>query len=308
MPVFAGCKPRPHRLPGLIFGGLLLLSMLACSSFGFVDSDSSNVELENTVAAMRATLEALNTQPTQTAIPPAPQIVVITATPTNTPMPTLAPEVTSTPAPIPTATATEIPPAAPQGRTIVIVVTPTSPATATPYPYAPINTGPRNDTAVGQEQEILLHWSWNGLLEPGEFYEVKLRPEAQPRSAYIAQELGLAHDFKATVGPGRYEWTVQIVKGYFINNSGHPDDWVFEAFRSPESAPRIIIVVDDGHGNNDDNDDDDDDDRNNPPSFSQADPPEPRIPYGLAVGGIAFVAFATITRYTTHKNETVIRR
>lgn len=306
MPVIAEFKLRPYRLLGLIFGGLLLLSMLACSSFGLVDSDSSNLELASTVAAMRATLEALNTQPTQPAVPPAPQIVVITATPTNTPIPTLTPEATSTPVPIPTATATEAPPAAPQGRTIVIVVTPTSPATATPYPYAPINTGPRNDTVVGQGQEILLYWSWNGLLGPGEFYEVKLRPEAQPRSAYIAQELGLAHDFKATVGPGRYEWTVQIVKGYFINNSGQPNDWVFEGFRSPESAPRIIIVVDDGHRNNDD--DDDDDDRNNPPSFSQADPPEPRIPYGLAVGGIAFVAFAAVTRYTAHKNETVIRR
>jgi hypothetical protein len=271
--------------------------MLACSSFGFVDSDSSNVELESTVAAMRATLEALNTEPTPTVIPPAPQIVVITATPSNTPMPTLTPETTSTPVPIPTSTATEVPAVAPQGRTIVILVTPTSPATVTPYPYAPVNTGPRNDTAVGQDQEILLQWSWNGLLGPGEYYEVKLRPEVQPRSAYIAQELGLGHDFKAIVGPGRYEWTVQIVKGYFINNSGHPDDWVFEGFRSPESEPRIIIVVDD-HRNNDD----DDDDRDSPTSFSQMDPPDPRIPYGLAIGGMAFLAFAVFTRYTSHQS------
>ena len=42
------------------------------------------------------------------------------------------------------------------------------------------------------------------------------------------------------------------MQGYYKNDSGHPDDRVFESFTSPESEPRLIIVAERG-------DDDDDD-------------------------------------------------
>lgn len=181
---------------------------------------------------------------------------------------------------------------------IVIVVTPTETPLPASYPEAPIITGPREGTVVGQGQDVLLNWSWNGLLGPNEYFEVKLRPDAQSRSVYIAQELGEAHDLSnANLGPGRYQWTVQVVQGYFINNSGHPDDWVFEAFRSPESEPRLIII--DSHDNNDD--DDDDDGSASPPSSSQAEAPHPHLPYGLTLGGMAFAAFALAIRFSQHQ-------
>jgi hypothetical protein len=279
----------------LITGGLLLFSTLACGSFNLLDSITTTTEnsTDGTVIAMQATIAALQTQQAQ----PTAQIVYITPTPlppTPTPLaPTASPTpVPPSPTPIPpSATPTPVPQNAnTQQRTIVIIVTPTSPPTPTPYPEAPIIISPREGEVVAKDRETLLHWGWNGiLLQPDEYYEVKIRPDGSSRSAYIAQERGLSHNFITRLGGGRYYWTVQIVKGYWINNSGHPDDWTFEGFRSPESEPRLIIVADD-HNNKHD--------RNRSPhsQSSYAVPPSPQLPYGIAFSSIAFVAFVGYTR------------
>jgi hypothetical protein len=281
--------------------GALLLTTIACNTIGFLESATPIANtFEGTVTAMKATLEALEGAQTQPTPQPSPQIIVVTATPTDTPppSPTPLPTITPTPTPIPPLPTATL---APQGRTIVIVVTPTSPPTATPYPDAPVNTAPREGYVVAQRRNILLQWSWNGLLGPNEYFEVKLRPDGLTRSAYIAQERGEVHDFEARLGGGRYLWTVQVVQGYFINNSGHPDDWVFEAFRSPESEPRMLIIDevddDDDYDRRHHHDDDDDNDGSeHPPSILQADPPTPNISYGLSLGGLAFVALALAGR------------
>jgi hypothetical protein len=239
----------------IVMGTILLIPTVACSSVSWLPTTSTgNESLESTVALIQATLEALETQQAQPAIEPTPEVIVVTATPLVAPTfsPTPVPTSTQSPSPTPTATDTS----SPQNRTIVIVVTPTSPPTATPYPEAPIISAPRDQTIVAKDHEILLQWSWNGLLTgPSEYFEIKIRPDGQTRSVYLAQERGQAHDFQARLGGGRYLWTVQVVQGYFINNSGHPDDWVLESFRSPESEPRMIII----HEDRDDDDDDDDD-------------------------------------------------
>lgn len=295
-----------NRLFFWVAGGLLPATLLACSSIGLVDPAAENAAIQSTVAAMNATLEALKIQQTQPP-PPSPQIIVVTATPTDTPP--ASPTPISTPTPLPTATpvpATSTPaPVAAQagapGRTIVIIVTPTSPPTPTPYPEAPIIISPREGAIVAKNQETLLHWSWNGvLLQPDEYYEVKLRPDGQSRSVYIAQERGLSHELKPNLAGGRYYWTVQIAQGYWLNNSGHPDDWRFIRFRSPESEPRLIIIDDSRH-RNDDNDDDDDD--GGPASISQAEPPHPQIAYGLTIGGAMFAGFAAFSRLTHKKRK-----
>jgi len=290
------------RLYVAIAGVLLIVPLLACNSIGFIDTSASQAGLEGTVAAMNATLAAVETQQAQTPTATStPNVIVVTATATDTPIASPTPTATATP--LPTSTPVPLPPAthtpAPQGKTIVVLVTPTAPSTPTPYPNAPIIISAREGAVVAQGDEILLHWSWNGVLTgPNDYFEVKLRPDGQSRSAYIAQEQGLAHNFKARhLGEGRYQWTVQIVQGYFKNNSGHPDDWVFERFRSPESEPRLIIVVDDGRFDDDDDNHDNDDDDDGPASISQAEPPAPGIPYGLAAGGLVFVAFAALARF-----------
>lgn len=240
--------------------GLLLVFSAACNTAGLFNATETTdnmAALESTVAAMNATFEAISARQAQATLQ-TPNVIIVTATSTNTPISSPTPVPTPTPlptaTPIPTATpvvSTDTP--APQGKTIAIIVTPTLPSTATPYPEAPIISAPREGTIVAHGEEILLSWSWNGLLlEPDEYFEIKLRPDQQSRSAYIAQERGLAHQFKANLGGGRYLWTVQIVQGYWLNDSGHPDDWVLQSIRSAESAPRLIIVDDSDHDNDDD--------------------------------------------------------
>ena len=288
---------RQSRLVMIGIGIILLIPLLACGSSDLLGSIAPSDSTDGTVVVMQATIDALQTQQAQPTPQPEVQIIYFTSTPlpaTATPLP---PPPTVTPVPPttipPTATATPIP--APQevttqSRTIVIIVTPTSPPTPTPYPEAPIIISPEEGTVVAKDREILMHWGWNGLLEePDEYYEVKIRPDGSSRSVYIAQERGLSHNFVARLGGGRYYWTVQIVKGHWINNSGHPDDWVFEGFRSPESEPRLIVVADNHNNHRDRN--------RSPHSQSHAVPPGQNLPYGIAFGGIAFAAFVGLTRF-----------
>lgn len=253
-------------IPLWLAGGLLL----ACAGINLSGwQPAARPDLSATVAAMQATLTTLE----DIDRPAGPQIIVITPPPPHTP----------TPSPPPLPTSTSLPPAATPDRTIVIIVTPTP--TAGPqtnmYAAAPIITAPRAGTVVEEGRQILLFWGWNGLLGPGEYFDVKIRPDGRSRAAYVAWEQATAHDLTATLPPGRYFWTVQVVKGYYQNNSGQPEDRVLEAYLSPESEPRLLIVAQRNNHR-----------RDNPRSVSQADPPGPLAPYGLAAGSAVFVLFA----------------
>lgn len=281
-------------LPALI--SALSTMTLGCNAVGLLAASPSpdappaiTPATEATLAAMNATVAAINAQQTQPTA--TPQIIVVTATPSPTlpSSPTPSPTLTPLPPPTETPPPPAAQPAAAQSRTIVIIVTPTSPPTATPYPEAPIIVAPSEGQVVAAGGNELLHWSWNGLLGSDEFFEVKLRPDGSPRSAYIAQERGTAHDLRANLGSGRYLWTVQVVRGSFINDSGHPDDWQFEAFRSPESEPRLIIIDQPSHHDNDDHH------RHSPPSPSHAEAPPANMPIGLLLGGLAFAVFTAGT-------------
>lgn len=286
---------KSHKLIAGFIGILLIITILACNTFNIADPLTLNTS--GTITAMQGTIDALQTQQAQPTPSPIVEIIYFTPTPlpaTPTPVPPFPTPTPIPPTPIPPSpTPTPVPPtpqqdAAAQNRTIIIVVTPTSPPTPTPYPETPIIISPHEGAVVAKDREILLHWGWNGLLlEPDEYYEVKVRPDGNPRSAYIAQERGLSHNFVARLGGGRYYWTVQIVKGHWLNTSGHPDDWVFEGFRSPESEPRLIIVNDSHHHNR----------NKSPHSQSHAEPPGKNLPYGLAFGSIAFAAFAGLTHF-----------
>ncbi len=291
-----------HRLLLLLTSSLLLSLTLACGNFEFLSRPITDVTSNSTITALQATIAAMQTQQAQpplqstitisypTATPPLLEAVsstmvspTWTASPLTTPSSTPIPVLPTTTAVPPSPSATPFPPeSTTQGRTIVIIVTPTSVPTLTSYPEAPVIISPNEGAIVAQKHEILLHWGWNGLLQNSdEYFEVKIRPDGDPRSVYIAQERGLAHNLIARLGGGRYYWTVQIVKGHWVNDSGHPDDWAFEGFRSPESEPRLLVVHD----------------NSSPRSQSQAAPPHPKLPFGIAFGTIAFALFMLVTRF-----------
>ena len=282
-----------HKLFFVGITASLTFLMTACGTVVRLDNPAATqIALQSTIEAIQGTVVALETKPDSGAnLPggePRPQIVVVTATGAGeTPeqeavVDTVAaptPTATKTLTPVPTATHTASPTIAPPADPVIIVVTAT-PASVGPrfvYDQVPLLTEPRTGAVVEENRQILLRWSWNDLLGPNEYFDVKIRPEGQGRSAYVAWERAEAHDFRANLRPGRYLWSVQVIRGTYRNDSGEPEDRLFEAFVSPESASRVLIV--------------DEKPRDNPRSISQAEPPAPDLPYGLLAGIVIFGAF-----------------
>ena len=245
----------------LIAGLIISISTLACGAVGVYDPEATQTAMESTVTAMQATISALEAGVSQ---PATPQIIVVTATPTaglsqvsesSTAIPasSLGQTINFTPTSTPTPLTIS-----PQDQVVTVVATFTPTATPKSHPDAPIILDPRAGTVIEEGREILLHWSWNGILGPNEHFDIKIRPDGQDRSAYVAWEEGLGHDFQANLSPGRYFWSVQIVQGYYENGVKAPENRVFEAFLSPESEPRLIIVAE--------KDDDDDDEPTRTPT------------------------------------------
>ena len=294
----------------LIIGGLLLLLVSGCTGIGIYEPQATQVAFEGTVSALQSTIVAMQTvtsadvaSATET---PSPQVIVVTATETTSATPPLlSPTATASPTSrlASSATPTRIKQSS-QGETIIVVeatatqgstVTSTSKAelaiveaTATLPPtreiseIMPLTIEPEAGTVVEQGRNILLAWSWEGTLKADEHFDIKIRPDGQTSSAYVAWAEEMSLDWQADLVPGRYYWSVQVIRGTYKNGSRKPEDRMFEAFLGPESEPQLIIV---GEKPED-----------NPRSISQADPPSPSLPFGLAAGSVAFLAFAGVTR------------
>ena len=254
--------------------------------------------LQETVSALQGTITALQTSSvdqTQANSEPSPQMMVVTATATPKPSPTsrpAEPTVTDTggSTPTPTRTATNNFSGSSQRETIQLVATPTPLATLTPpltatqaagY-AAPILEEPGDGAVVDQGRNVLLRWSWPGTLGSNERFDIKIRPDGQTASAYVTWTEDDALDWEADLVPGRYYWSVQVIRGYYENDSGQPEDRILEAFLGPESELRLIIVKEKPAAT--------------PRSVSQADPTSPSLFYGLWLGSVAFVVFAGFTR------------
>lgn len=237
-----------HKLAGLALALVLPLLTIACGSVGVYDPEATQQAMQGTVTALQGTIIALEGRLDRQQVEA--QVIAVTATPIPKAVPARASQSSGnaalsleqtldlTPTPTPTPFTVQ-----PQDQTIILVATLTPTPTPEQYTAAPIIIEPRAGTIVEEQQELLLRWSWNGLLKTGEYFDIKIRPDGQTRSAYVAWEQGTAHDLVANLAPGRYYWSVQIAKGYYQNNSGEPEDRVFETFLSPESEPRLIIIA-----------------------------------------------------------------
>ncbi|HEX9923530.1 MAG TPA: hypothetical protein VGD99_12810 [Anaerolineae bacterium] len=235
-----------HKLAGLALGLVMLLLTVACGSVGVYDPEATQQAMQGTVTALQGTISALesrlNQQQVEVQVVPATATSIPKAVPARASQPSdnaalsLGQTLDLTPTPTPFTIQ-------PEDQTVILVATLTPTPTPQRYTAAPIIIEPRPGTIVEEQREILLRWSWNGLLKTDEYFDIKIRPDGQTRSAYVAWEQGTAHDLVANLAPGRYYWSVQIAKGYYQNNSGDPEDRVFETFLSPESEPRLLIVA-----------------------------------------------------------------
>lgn len=236
-----------RKLYFLMIGLIMVLPTLACGAVGVYEPEATQVAIEGTVTALQATITALekNIGPAQSN-PTEIQVVTATSTPTSPPPAGSSTvilassleqtiQLTSTPTPTPITITS-------QDRVVTLVATFTPSPTPEQHADAPIIIAPQPGTIVEEEREILLQWSWNGILKTDEYFDIKIKQDGQDRSVYVRWERGQGHNFRANLPPGRYFWTVQVLKGSYKNNSSEPEDRIFEGFTSPESEAHLIIV------------------------------------------------------------------
>jgi hypothetical protein len=280
--------------------GLWLVATTGCLGAGLYRPEATEAALQATVSALQGTIIALEqTTSAQVHLEESASSQPIVATATASPT---RPAATSTLMPArlrPTASATQRPTAtkrsgASQGETVALTASPTTtpiptasptpPPTPTPLDLSapPLLLEPGDGTIIEQSRNILLRWSWSGRLEPNQYFDIKIRPDGQTASAYVAWAADERFDWQADLPPGRYYWSVQVIQGYYQNDSGRPEDRVFEKFLGPESETRLMVIHERPPAT--------------PRSVSQADPPGPGLPYGLLIGSLAFIAFAGWSR------------
>lgn len=192
--------------------------------------------------ALTAAVVAASPTPgaTATAIP-APTTIAPTLTPS--PRPTDRPTATRTPSPEPTATkaptATPLPSetAAPTPRPVEPSDTPEPTATETPWILyaAPVLLEPDNYASLAQAggSEYSLSWTWDGVLRPGEWFDVRVWAPGMPHYGIAwTREPVFRFDLCLLVS-GTYHWSIAVVRG---------EEGVWLGDLSLEATPRLFYI------------------------------------------------------------------
>ena len=103
---------------------------------------------------------------------------------------------------------------------------------------APVLYGPEDAIALPVDGEIMLTWLWTRLLEPDEFFEVRIAPPGRP-----LQHVTLTRESRYDAGEwlsvgdaGDYRWTVRVIK--------QGEEGRIEQRVSIEAEPQIIALTD----------------------------------------------------------------
>ena len=200
-----------------------------------------------------ATMVATAASPAETATSTATRIAA-TPSPTPSPQPTSRDTATRTPSPeaaatgaptaavtdAPTATAPPADTAVPQNETVADPTgTPTAQPTETPtagilYP-APVLVDPAESSFLSQSggSDYSLRWTWDGTLQPGEWFDVRVWTPGQPHHG-IAWTKVPVFDFDiCELVSGTYDWSIAIVRG---------EDGTWLGDLSPEAPPRQFAI------------------------------------------------------------------
>ncbi len=232
-------------------------AMVSQATAPATDAIASTVATVTTVAtAASPTATAAGTTGSETAGRAAADGVATAATPTKvaptpSPPPTDRATATRTAAPEPTATdvptATPLPSdtAVPQSGTVVparqaeptITITALPTETPTPsiiYP-APSLVQPQQNAFLSQAggSDYFLRWSWDGTLQPGEWFDVRIWKPGAPHHGIAWTKLPIFHFDICELVSGTYYWSIAVVRG---------EDSVWLGDASPEATPRQFAV------------------------------------------------------------------
>jgi hypothetical protein len=191
-------------------------------------SAAGSATTATTVATEVATTTATNAAPTASPQP------TNSATATQT----LSPQATATDAP----TATAAPPSdtpTPAARQANPTSTPTASPTETPTPGiiypAPVLVQPDDHALLtqGGGSQHTLRWTWDGTLQPGEWFDVRVWTAGMPHYGIAWTKEPLYWIDICLLESREYNWSIAVIRG---------EDGVWLGDLSPETAPRQFTV------------------------------------------------------------------
>ena len=187
----------------IMMGALMMMAILivfAASSYAW------NSSVPNGTQATSSNNATPSITITSTVSPPV-IAEVPTTTETETPIPTVTPTQTATPTVTPTQTA--MPTVTP---TQTATPTPMPTITPTPIPYSsPVLVVPKANASISEP--TLLEWSWNGVLQADEYFDVRVWREGEPANG-IAWTKDRSYEFDPrSKASGNYFWNIVVIHG-----------------------------------------------------------------------------------------------
>ena len=185
---------------------------------------------------------------TATAVAIATTATHAAATPSHTSSPQPANSATATRTPSPEATATDAPTAtapppsdtpAPPPRQANPTITPTALPTETPTPGiiypVPLLVQPDNYAFLSQVNgsQHTLRWAWDGTLQPGEWFDVRVWTAGMPHYGIAWTKEPLYWIDICLLESREYNWSITVIRG---------EDGVWLGDLSPEATPRQFAV------------------------------------------------------------------
>jgi hypothetical protein len=191
--------------------------------------------------ADRAAADGVATAATPTKVAPTPSPPPTdraTATRTAAPEPTATDVPTATPLSSDTAvpaSGTGAPPARQAEPTITLTALPTETPTAGIIYPAPSLVQPQQYAFLSQAggSDYFLRWSWDGTLQPGEWFDVRIWKPGAPHHGIAWTKLPIFHFDICELVSGTYHWSIAVVRG---------EDSVWLGDSSPEATPRQFAV------------------------------------------------------------------
>ena len=194
-----------------------------------------------TANALEETATSSETTATSTTAPtPSPRPTSST-TATRTPSPAATATDVATVTPLPSDTAAPAPSdtTAPAAGPADPTSTPTASPTETPTPgiiyAAPVLIQPQDDAFLSQAggSEYALRWSWDGALQPEEWFDVRIWQPGLPHLGIAWTKEPVYRFDLCSLVSGAYEWSVVVIRG-------ENGEWLGDM--SPEATPRRFAV------------------------------------------------------------------
>lgn len=191
-----------------LLAGLGLMGMVTGCNTALAQSDKTDAP------AAQQPLPALPTlAPTPTPLTAQPGQALL---PTATPWPTITPWPTPTPWPAVAVWQPRLAPLPTLAPLPVVQASFSQPGGSLPLSYSP----PDGVDVFGS---TILRWTYNGVLAPDEYFDIRIKPLGSNDSAFVEWSKSPEYTLQPWSGwqPGLYTWEIGIIKGTYEGQTKH---------------------------------------------------------------------------------------